>query len=163
MLRYALIALVMVPLVTACSKEDTTEVTASVPAVGNTSATVRWYTSEQVSLGARIFAEHCAVCHGAQAQGVADWRSRGPDGKFPPPPLNGTAHGWHHPLAQLRHVIKNGGDPRYGNMPAWGGTLSDSEIDAVIAWFQSHWPNEIYQAWLEIESRAQQTKMPGTS
>ena len=32
-------------------------------------------------------------------------------------------------------------------MPAWRGKLSDGEILAVIAWFQTHWPEEAYGAW----------------
>lgn len=39
-------------------------------------------------------------------------------------------------------------------MPAWSGTLSGADIDAVIIYFQSLWPEEIYQAWLDIDRRA---------
>lgn len=112
----------------------------------------RWYGDEQVSRGAKIFQQNCAVCHGTGAEGAEDWQFRGPDGKFPPPPLNGTAHAWHHPLGQLFHMIENGTQPA-GNMPAWGDTLSDEEIIATIAWFQSQWPDEVYQAWFEMEMR----------
>ena len=38
-------------------------------------------------------------------------------------------------------------------MPAWGEKLSDAEIKAIVAWFQSLWPEEIYSAWLKMESR----------
>ena len=96
----------------------------------------RWYGDEQVRRGAAIFQQNCAVCHGTGAEGADNWQYRGPDGKFPPPPLNGTAHAWHHPLAQLFHMIENGTQPT-GNMPAWGDALSDDEIIATIAWFQS--------------------------
>jgi len=33
-------------------------------------------------------------------------------------------------------------------MPGFAELLSDAEIDAVIAWFQSFWLDEIYAAWL---------------
>jgi mono/diheme cytochrome c family protein len=112
------------------------------------SDTGRWYTVEQVLGGGSVFAQHCAVCHGRQAEGTEEWFRRLPDGRWRPPPLNGTAHAWHHPLWQLRQHIREGSDPRHGNMPAFAPILSESEIDAVIAWFQSHWPDEIYQAWL---------------
>ena len=37
----------------------------------------RWYSVEQVQTGSKVFQDHCAQCHGAQAQGVtADWRAR---------------------------------------------------------------------------------------
>lgn len=117
----------------------------------------RWYSDAQVRAGSQIFQNNCAVCHGVQAQGAINWQYRGPDGKFPPPPLNGTAHAWHHPLAQLFQMVKEGTQPA-GNMPAWGGTLTDEEILATIAWFQSQWPDEVYQAWFEMEMRARASR-----
>ena len=108
----------------------------------------------QLRRGAQIFAQNCAVCHGERAQGAENWRKRDAQGRFPPPPLNGTAHAWHHPYAQLRDIIENGTAAQGGNMPAWSETLSDAEIDAVIAWFQSLWPEEVYEAWVEIDNRA---------
>lgn len=104
--------------------------------------------------GKRLFEQNCAVCHGADAQGNPNWRIRGPDGKFPPPPLNGTAHSWHHPRAWLRQMIKAGSPPGQGNMPAWGGKLSDQDVDTIIDWFQSLWPEPIYEAWVQIERRS---------
>ena len=120
----------------------------------------RWYSDEQVRRGATLFAQNCAACHGAKAQGADQWQFRGPDNKFPPPPLNGTAHAWHHPLAQLFHMIENGTQPT-GNMPAWGDTLTDDEIIATIAWFQSQWPDEVYQAWFEMEMRVRAAQSAG--
>ncbi len=32
-------------------------------------------------------------------------------------------------------------------MPPFNDKLSSDEIDAVIAWFQSLWPDEIYRVW----------------
>ena len=58
--------------------------------------------------GQQLFRANCAVCHGWNAEGtVVDWK-KPIDGKYPPPPLNGTAHTWHHPLSQLRRVVKHG-------------------------------------------------------
>lgn len=36
-------------------------------------------------------------------------------------------------------------------MPAWKDKLSDDEMTAAIAWFQSKWPDEIYNAWMQRE------------
>lgn len=108
-----------------------------------------------VSQGRAVFEKHCAFCHGDQAQGDPQWRKRGPDGLFPPPPLDGSGHAWHHPSRQLREMIRNGSPPGQGNMPAWGGKLTPAEIDAVIAWFQSLWPDPVYAAWFDREERFQ--------
>ena len=113
------------------------------------SETRRWYTTGQVEAGASVFAVHCADCHGDAAQGtVADWQARLPDGSFPPPPLNGSAHTWHHPLSVLLQVIDMGGVPLGGQMPAFDDVLADDEKLAAVAWFQDFWSDEIYEQWL---------------
>ncbi len=116
----------------------------------------RWYSPQQVNSGAEIYKNNCAQCHGINGQGAFNWTKLGPDGKYPPPPLNGTGHAWHHPLNMLFHVVKNGSPGGQGNMPAWREKLSDEEMVAAIAWFQSQWPEEVYTAWLrnELRSRA---------
>ena len=108
----------------------------------------RWYAAEHVQQGAPLFAQHCASCHGAAAEGTGDWRQRLPNGHFPPPPLNGNAHAWHHPLRALGHQIKFGAPGGGGLMPKFENTLEDTEILSVIAWFQDHWSDEIYAEWL---------------
>ena len=35
-------------------------------------------------------------------------------------------------------------------MPAWKDVLSDDEIDAIITWLTSLWPDQIYQHWREM-------------
>ena len=109
-----------------------------------------------LALGQKVFQQHCSACHGAQAQGAADWRKRKPDGTFPPPPLNGSGHAWHHSRAILRDVIRNGSQPGQGGMPAWQGKLTGDEIEAAIGWFQSLWPDPVYTAWYEMQQRGNQ-------
>lgn len=129
-------------LITACGDSTDTPVLDD-PVTG------RWYASEQAVAGAAVFAGHCAVCHGDEAQGtVEDWQARLPDGAFPPPPLNGSAHTWHHPLSVLLQVIDMGGIPLGGQMPAFEDLLTDAEKLAAIAWFQEFWSDEIYRQWL---------------
>lgn len=114
----------------------------------------RWYSDEQVVLGGAVFAENCAVCHGAEAQGTAgDWREKLDDGSFPPPPLNGSAHAWHHPQEILLRVIDYGGQAMGGKMPAFIDVLEDSEKLAAIAYFQNFWSDEIYQQWMQMGGR----------
>lgn len=100
--------------------------------------------------GKNIFTKNCSQCHGNNAEGSQEWRKPGPDGKYPPPPLNGTAHAWHHPTDVLMEIIKDGTLPD-GNMPSWEGKLSDNEIMAVIFWLQSLWTDEIFNTWQGID------------
>ena len=109
----------------------------------------RWFSDGQVSQGEKLFAEHCAGCHGKNAESVPDWRKRDANGNYVPPPLNGTAHAWHHSMKILRHTIRKGGKPVGGVMPAFEEKLTNDEIDSIIAWFQSLWTDEIYAMWLE--------------
>ena len=113
----------------------------------------RQYDASQLAIGEKVFQANCAKCHGADAQGAAEWTKRGADGNYPPPPLNGSGHAWHHSNEVLEDVIRNGSPDGKGNMPAWQGKISDQEITAVIAWFQSKWPKEVYDAWYEIQQR----------
>jgi len=109
----------------------------------------RWYTPSQVDNGKQLFLVQCASCHGESAEGTADWKTPLADGKYPPPPLDSTAHAWHHPLKGLKLTIQNGGIALGGSMPAFADKLSEEEQYAVISYFQSKWPAEIYSAWVE--------------
>lgn len=111
----------------------------------------RSYDAASLEEGKKIFALHCSQCHGKNAEGHAQWRKVGPDGKYPPPPLNGSGHAWHHSRVVLRNVIKNGSPPGQGNMPAWDGKLSDKQIEDVIDYFQSMWSDQVYSAWVEMQ------------
>ena len=114
----------------------------------------RWYNAEAVAYGRGVYAANCATCHGPNAEGAPDWQVPDAEGKAPPPPLNGTAHAWHHPAKGLYTVIMKGSPGGAGNMPAWRGKLGDTEVVAVLAWFQSLWPDQIYAQWQKIEQRA---------
>ena len=82
--------------------------------------------SERLLQGAQLYAENCAVCHGAEGQGrvgatlAKDWPSIRPD-------------------LTVRTIIANGvqGSP----MPAWsqanGGPLTESEIEALVEYILS--------------------------
>jgi mono/diheme cytochrome c family protein len=110
----------------------------------------KWYSASQLELGKKVFKENCMVCHGEQGQGLADnWRKPIADGSYPPPPLNGSAHTWHHRMSTLIRTINEGGVPIGGKMPAFADRLSDEEKIAVIARFQDWWPEEIYKGWIE--------------
>lgn len=96
--------------------------------------------------GARLFQEHCAQCHGPEAQGHPDWQT---PGVVAAPPLDGTGNDWKRTRAELVAVILDGAK-RNGTlvMPGWKGRLSDAEVDDLIAWFQALWPVTVYSQWL---------------
>jgi len=110
--------------------------------------------SAQIDAGHTIYMQHCAVCHGPGAQGAPNWQRRRPDGGLPPPPLNGSGHAWHHDRLTLKYQIRFGSNPNQGNMPAFNGKLSNADIEAVIAYFQSLWPDEIYAKWYDAHGSA---------
>ena len=98
---------------------------------------------ERVARGAKLYRENCIQCHGEGGVGALNWHRPDASGNYPPPPLNGSAHTWHHPKAQLLDIIRNGSTV----MPAFKSKLEDNDIDDIIHWFQSLWPDELYRAW----------------
>jgi mono/diheme cytochrome c family protein len=99
----------------------------AVPLFGRTGASAQTTASgEDLELGASLFAENCAVCHGANGEGrvgatlAQNWPSIRPD-------------------LTIRSAIERGvpGSP----MPAWseenGGPLTVPEIDALVAYILS--------------------------
>jgi mono/diheme cytochrome c family protein len=113
----------------------------------------RWYTAAQVSDGGSLYQGHCAVCHGADGSATAEWRTPDTNGVYPPPPLDGSAHTWHHPLDLLEQTIVDGGAKFGGVMPGFGTVLDRDERRAIIAWCQSLWSNDIYERWKAIDQR----------
>jgi mono/diheme cytochrome c family protein len=79
----------------------------------------RWYTAIQVETGAALYQTHCAACHAVDGSATAEWRTPDAAGYYPPPPLNGTAHTWHHPLEVLDDTIASGGVEFGGLMPGF--------------------------------------------
>lgn len=117
-------------------------------------APVRIFDAATVKRGRIVYVQNCASCHGDHGEGAPDWHKPDASGKWPPPPLNGTGHAWHHPRAALVRTIREGTAGLGGNMPAWGDKLSDADINAVIAWFQQQWPDELYAAWWRMDRQS---------
>ena len=94
--------------------------------------------------GEAIYNKNCASCHGPNGRGLAeDWKVKDANGNYPAPPLNGTAHTWHHSPAQLLYTINKGGTEMGGQMPAFEELLSETEKQALIDYMYNLWPNEI--------------------
>jgi mono/diheme cytochrome c family protein len=102
-----------------------------------------------VARGAAVYAQHCAACHGKDLEGQPDWQSRNAQGRLPAPPHDTTGHTWHHDDQVLFDVTKYGlakvAPPGYqSDMPAFGNTLADKDIVAVLAFIKSRWPPLIH-------------------
>lgn len=115
--------------------------------------------AQLVKLGAQLYAQHCAACHGASLEGQPEWRRRLPNGRLPAPPHDESGHTWHHPDSVLFGITKNGMVPPYApsgyesDMPAFGGKLNDAEMWAVLAYIKSTWTSREV-----LEMRAEMTK-----
>jgi mono/diheme cytochrome c family protein len=99
----------------------------------------------RIALGREVYDLHCAACHGAGLEGAPDWRTPLPSGRLPAPPHDATGHTWHHPDAVLFRIVRGGtaafvGGGYESDMPGFGGVLSDAEIEAVLAYIRSTWP-----------------------
>jgi len=99
----------------------------------------------KVALGAKVYAAHCASCHGVKLEGQPKWREKLPNGRMPAPPHDESGHTWHHADGVLFGITKYGLSPKYAppgyesDMPAFADKLSDDEIWAVLSFIQSHW------------------------
>ncbi|MCM8854683.1 MAG: cytochrome c [Candidatus Thiodiazotropha sp.] len=138
-----------------CDSQKSAPSEKAIPAAISQSSTAeRWYGMDQVKRGGELYQETCASCHKPDASGTPNWQELDPQGNYPPPPLNGTAHTWHHPLSVLRRTVNIGGIPLGGTMPGFADKLNKQQIDDILAWVQSHWTDEIYTIWHERNLQA---------
>ena len=113
-----------------------------------------------LAVGERVYAAHCAACHGAQLEGQPNWRTPGADGRLPAPPHDASGHTWHHPDEVLFNITKYGvgkvaNIPDYNTaMPAYEGKLGDDEIVAVLSWIKSRWPPAVRAKHDQINRQA---------
>ena len=109
---------------------------------------------EQVQQGKILYDQNCASCHKKDLGGTKNWRSVDSDGHTVPPPLNGTAHTWHHSDELLHDIIKYGFNDLIknyqGKMLGFGDKLNDNEIDSILAYIKTYWPEDIYLRHLDM-------------
>ena len=101
--------------------------------------------SKQIAQGQALYAVRCASCHGKNLEGQPNWQTPLPNGRMPAPPHDKSGHTWHHADKALAGVTKLGlkpfaGDSYESDMPAFGAILSDDEIDAILTYIKSTWP-----------------------
>jgi len=107
--------------------------------------------------GKNLYDQFCASCHGVSMQGQFNWQQRLANGRLPAPPHDESGHTWHHPDWQLAQMIKigfvggvNAPDGYESDMPGFADVLSDDQIDLILAYIKTFWPDEILQALKEI-------------
>jgi len=84
--------------------------------------------------GKELYDKNCAVCHGPAGRGVAGWQYQA----RPAPPLDSSAHAWHHEDDQLLSMILDKPAPD-SVMPAWRGVLSREDALDILAYIKSLW------------------------
>ena len=114
-----------------------------------------------LAVGARLYAEACASCHGTELEGQPDWMRPLPSGRMPAPPHDASGHTWHHRDDVLFRLVKEGvtavvGGGYESDMPGFAGVLSDEEIRAILAFIKSTWPERQrgYQAAISAQDAA---------
>ena len=104
--------------------------------------------------GKIAYQNNCVSCHQVNLAGAENWKGLDEDGHRKAPPLNGTGHTWHHDDATLHTIIKYGlvgiASDYEGKMGGFGDNLSDKDIDAVLAYIKSFWPDDYYQHQINL-------------
>ncbi len=110
-----------------------------------------FHNSPDLEQGRAIYQAECASCHGADLEGQPDWQTANADGTYPAPPHDAGGHTWHHGDIMLHDYIKRGGQAVLdemgvaftSGMPAFGDRLTDGDIEAVLDYIKSTWPDRI--------------------
>jgi mono/diheme cytochrome c family protein len=116
--------------VAACAKNERTS--------RSTTASAARANPASVDDGARVYITNCSSCHQLDGRGIA--------GAFPPLAHNPTVTG---DPAQVIRIVQHGqrgtiranGNVYRGEMPAWDGLLSNTDIAAVVSYIRSAWGN----------------------
>jgi len=112
--------------------------------------------SGNVGMGATLYAQHCASCHGPNLEGAANWKQPLADGSLPAPPHDSAGHTWHHTDGLLLNVTLNGGDPAFNSkMPAFREKLNEDEAGAILEFIKSKWGKDEreFQWWITYNNR----------
>ena len=107
-----------------------------------------------IARGKIIYQNNCISCHQVNLVGVENWKDLDEDGHRKSPPLNGTGHTWHHDDATLHNIIKYGlvklVKNYQGKMLGFKDKLKDKDIDSVLAYIKSFWPDDMYQHQINL-------------
>lgn len=119
-----------------------------VPALAATRVPVHFADADNAPLvakGRAVYSNACASCHGRHLEGQALWQLMDRFADRRAPAHDATGHTWRHSDDDLFYMTKFGRFPStpptvHSWMPAFGGHLSDQDIEAVIAYIKSNWP-----------------------
>jgi mono/diheme cytochrome c family protein len=119
-----------------------------------TQANAFFHNGPDLERGRKLYDTNCASCHGANLEGQPDWQSAKEDGTYPAPPHDETGHTWHHGDAMLLDYIRRGGQAVLDDMgvdftsgmPGFGDELTAEDIEAVLDYIKSTWPDRIRAA-----------------
>jgi cytochrome c oxidase subunit 2 len=93
-----------------------------------------WTLADLEARGEKVYAGTCAACHQPNGKGAG-----------PILPLDGSPVVNDADKNKQIQVVLNGRTSATGQMPAWKGTLSDTDIAAVITFTKNHWSNHTGQ------------------
>ncbi|MGB1240405.1 MAG: c-type cytochrome [Candidatus Pelagibacter sp.] len=109
-----------------------------------------------IERGKIAYQNNCVSCHMINLVGAENWKDVDEDGHRKAPPLNGTGHTWHHDDKTLHAIIKYGlaklVNNYQGKMMGFGEKLSDKEIDSVLAYIKSFWPEKEYEYQINLSN-----------
>ena len=109
-----------------------------------------------IERGKIAYQNNCVSCHMINLVGAENWKDVDEDGHRKAPPLNGTGHTWHHDDKTLHAIIKYGLAKLVknyeGKMMGFGEKLSDKEIDSVLAYIKSFWPEKEYEYQINLSN-----------
>ncbi|HTH79081.1 MAG TPA: cytochrome c oxidase subunit II [Ramlibacter sp.] len=103
-----------------------------------------WTLADLEARGEKVYAGTCAACHQPNGKGAG-----------PILPLDGSPVVNDADKNKQIQVVLNGRTSATGQMPAWKGTLSDTDIAAVITFTKNHWSNHTGQLVQPAEVLAQ--------
>lgn len=84
--------------------------------------------AQVLARGQTLYDAACAECHGLDGKGYAQ-------SLVLAPPLDGSAHSWHHPDSQILGLLRFGGM----TMPAVAASWTDDDIEATLTYVKSRW------------------------
>ena len=109
-----------------------------------------------IARGKIVYESNCVSCHQVNLIGAENWKGLDEDGHRKAPPLNGTGHTWHHDDATLHNIIKHGLAKLVknyeGKMPGFEDNLKDKDIDSVLSFMKSFWPDDVYQQQINLSN-----------